>query len=71
MYANPHLHTELARTVHDDRLREIERNALIAAAKGEPNEIDEVQGVLSRLGSLVPTARFSLHMSSRKAAGVA
>ena len=69
MYPSPQMHTELARSIHADRMREIEKVALVAAAVAEQEGTGEVNGVLSRLAALVPTARLSLHLASRKPAG--
>jgi hypothetical protein len=69
MYPSPPMHTEIARLIHADRLREIERTALAAAAAGDAEGAEEVNGVLSRLGGLVPSVRLSQHVKPRRPAG--
>jgi hypothetical protein len=67
MYPMPQMHTEVARFVHTDRLREAERDAQVAAAlAGEEGVDDETNRALSRLGAFVPSARLSLRLARRK-----
>jgi hypothetical protein len=71
MQTSSQLHLDVTQIKHADRLREAERQALVAAAVGDGENAGESHGMLSRLGALLPAARLSLHLAPRKTAGSA
>jgi hypothetical protein len=67
MFPTPQMHTDVARFVHTDRLREAERDAQVTAAlAGEESVDDEAKRALSRLGALAPSPRLSMRLARRK-----
>jgi hypothetical protein len=67
MFTTPQMHTDVARFVHTDRLREAERDAQVAAALAREESVDDdVKRAPSRLGALVPTPHLSMKLARRK-----